>query len=325
MPGYISQVRDMRQHSLDSEEYELDKLKQSIDHKGGKYSVPKHKNGKIYSSQSAHHLLESNAAGRYTPDKAAYGMFDKRKFTDELINNVDYITGSKLDRLHDETRTSLEMDYSLLDTNDPIIIDKGIMKFHPGFSVNYVSRWVHVTSTVIRFYKNYYHSVCNFRRPLAVIPLSAVGEVKKFKLVPKTSNAVKHLGKNVYDHNQFEIVLKEDYEAIYGLNKRKREVEDLKYDLELVKKLDFQNKLRNKYKKYRKKHKKNVRFSKSPAPTFRLFLEHQKEEIKYMSRSNPRLSAYSKLYEDDHSKYDTKTNKSHEFLRAVSSIILTIL
>jgi hypothetical protein len=243
VPKYISHTRDLRQGSLDSEEYELDKLQQIIDIKGGKYSGAKHKSSKIHNSKSANRLPESNTAGRYTPDKVPYGIFDKRKLTEELTNHVDYITGNKLDRLHDETRTSLEMDYSLLDANDPIIIDKGIMKFHPGFSVNYVSRWVHVTSTVIRFYKNYYHSVCNFRRPLAVIPLSAVGAIKKFKLVPKKSNTDKHLGKNVYDNNQFEIELKEDYEAIYGLNKRKREVEDLKYELELVKKLDYQNKL----------------------------------------------------------------------------------
>jgi hypothetical protein len=323
MPGYTSKVRDMRQHSIDSGEYELDKL--SINYKGGKYSSPKHKSGKIYGSHSANRMPISNAAGRYTPNKVKYGMFNKRKFTNELTCNVDYISESKLDRLHDETRTSIEMDYSLLDANDPIIIDKGIMKFHPGFSCNYVSRWVHVTSSVIRFYKNYYHSVCNSRRPLTVIPLSAVGEVKKFRLVSKISNALKHLGKNHYDYNQFEIVLKEDYEAIYELNKQKREAEDLKYELELVKKFDLQNRLRTKYKKYRQKNKKSDRFSKSPAPTFRFFLERQQEELKYISRSNPRLSAYSKLYEDDHSKYDINTNKSHGFMRAVSSIILKIL
>lgn len=328
MPAYKTNygpdgIRNIRGPSLDSEEYELNKLQQNINTQGqvlnklrGSYPIPKYQNNKIANSHSAHHLPENN--GRFTPDTISISNFDKRKYTGESIDRMNHDHSNKLFRHYDETGTSIDMDYSLLDANEPLLIDKGIMKFHPGFSVNYVSRWIHVTRTVIRFYKNYYHSVCNFRRPLAVIPLSAVGSIKSFKFIPPKSNATKHLGKNLFDENQFEIVLKEDFEAIHDLNKRKREVEDLKYELELIKKLEYQNQLRSKYKRYRRKYKKSDRFSKSPAPTFRFFLENQKEEIKMLSRSHPRISVYSKLYEDDMSKIDAKTNKSHEFLRVVS-------
>lgn len=161
---------------------------------------------------------------------------------------------SKLKYHYDETVSTLGLEYTLLDPNEPLLLDTGVMKFHPGFSINYVSRWVQVTRTVIRFYKNYYHSVCSFRRPLAVIPIGAVGSVHRVKINSKFSkgNRAFQYGKNPFDQNQFEIVLKEDYEAIYDLNKRKREIEELKYELELIQKLDEQNDMRNKYKKYRK-------------------------------------------------------------------------
>ena len=118
------------------------------------------------------------------------------------------------------------------------------MKFHPGFSINYVSRWAQVTKTVLRFYKNYHHSVSSFRRPLLAIPIQYIKDVKECKIKPKRSNARKVYeknGKNIYDMNQFEILLEEDYEAIYHLNKKQKEYEDLKFEYELVQRLNFQN------------------------------------------------------------------------------------
>ena len=151
-----------------------------------------------------------------------------KAFEDESQHDLTH----QLQYQNDETISTLGLDYTLLDPNEPLIIDSGVMKFHPGFSINYVSRWVHVTKSVIRFYKNYYHSVWSFRRPLAVIPIGAVGSVKTVKesAGPLKSGKITQRGKNPFDQNQFEIELKEDYEAIYDLNKRKREIEELRYE-----------------------------------------------------------------------------------------------
>ena len=81
----------------------------------------------------------------------------------------------------------------------------------------------------------------------------------------------------------------------------------LKYELELIQKLDEQTHLRNKYKKYRKQ----WRLSKSPVPTFKIFADKHTSSKK-SSRSNPRLATYSRLYEDEMSRIDIKTNRSHE-------------
>ena len=316
----------MNRPSLDSEEQYYHKLAQHLDPrtpiKGqlreGYHQVDEPMGDRIINSQSVHQLSKDSER-RLIPDGHSFSEMKQRKYTGEFLDDGQYDPANNMfTTYHDATGDTLEMEYSLLDPNEPLILDHGIMKFHPGFSINYVSRWVQVTKSVIRFYKNYYHSVCSFRRPLVVIPLNAVKRVKNFKLIPKKSNAAPVLnnGKNPYDHNQFEIVLREDYEAIYDLNKRKKEVEDLRYEIELIQKLEYQNKLKSKYKRYRKK----CRLSKSPVPTFRMFMENQKDEIQKLSRSHPRLSTYSRLYEDDMSRFDGRTNKTHDHLRVSYSI-----
>jgi hypothetical protein len=269
---------------------------------------------RITNSQS-YHLNQKEYDPNEVPDKLFYSDLKPRRYTQELYDEHQYNPANNVYAYQqDMTGTTFEMDYSLLDPHEPLIIDHGIMKFHPGFSINYVCRWVQVTKTVIRFYKNYYHSVCSFRRPLVVIPMSAISKVKKIKFVPKSSNATKVMNKgnkNPYDNNQFEIELKEDYEAIYDLNKRKKEVEDLRYELELIQKLEYQNNLKKQYKNYRKK----CHLSKSPIPTFKLFMQSQREEIKKLSRSHPRLSVYSRLGEEEFAQFEAKTNKSFEHLK----------
>jgi len=245
-----------------------------------------------------------------TPGKLAYSEMKPRKYTQEIYDARHYTPDHHIyGEQYEMNGSTLDLEYSLLDPQEPLIIDHGIMKFHPGFSVNYVSRWVQVTKSVIRFYNNYYHSVCSFRRPLVVIPMNAVSKIRLLKVHPKTSNSsrVTNRGnKNPYDENQFEIVLKEDYEAIYDLNKRKKEVEDLRYELDLIQKLEYENKLRNKYKQYRSK----CRLSKSPAPTFKLFMKDQEDDIKKLSRSHARIDIYSMLGDEEISRYGARSNKS---------------
>lgn len=316
---------DKKRGSVDSDELYLTKFAQQInprtpvkDTLRAEHQPTKNIADRIINSQSVHQLSKDSDS-HLMPDGHSYTDFKKRKYTENIEGQYDPANNLYQD-YQDMTGDTLDMEYSLLDPEEPLIVDHGIMKFHPGFSINYVSRWVQVTKTVIRFYKNYYHSVCSFRRPLVVIPLNAVGSIKNFKLVPKKSNAAKVLskGKNAYDQNQFEIVLKEDYEAIYDLNKRKKEVEDLKYEIELIQQLEYQNKLTRKYKRYRKR----CKMSKSPVPTFRMFMETQKDEINKLSRSHPRLSVYSKLYDDDMSRADNKSTKTFDNLR-VSLYVIT--
>lgn len=306
-------IKDYRGPSLDSEDSYFLKLHQHLSPNiqveeplMQNYNSPSDPKNKISNSHSDL-LLQSEY------NKMSEPNFSKRKMTKDIREQLHYDNLRPDTKVYDETRSTLELDYSLLDPDEPLIIDKGIMKFHPGFSINYVSRWVQVTKTVIRFYKNYYHSVCNFRKPLAVIPLSAIGKIKTVKLAVPKNSTTRNKRRNPYDSHQFEIVLNEEYEAIYDLNRRKKEVEDLKYELELILKLEYQNKLRKKYKRYRNK----CRLSKSPLPTFKIFMEERKESIQKCSKSNPRCSFSSRFYEEDISKFDTIMNKSQEICNPV--------
>ena len=86
-------------------------------------------------------------------DKYAYSDMKRRGYSEHLGDESQYDPENNLRQFyHDDTGVT-EFDYTLLDPNEPLILDHGIMKFHPGFSINYVSRWIQVTRTVIRFYK----------------------------------------------------------------------------------------------------------------------------------------------------------------------------
>ena len=303
-------IREYRGPSLDSEDSYYLKLHHHLDTSIPseqlllkQYKSPNVNKERINNSHSAVHLQH---------DYNRMSDLSQRKMTKDLKEQLHYDSLKTIGWVYDEAKSTLELDYSLLDPDEPLIIDKGIMKFHPGFSINYVSRWVQVTKTVIRFYKNYYHSVCNFRRPLAVIPFSAISQIKSTKLTGPKNNTVL----NPFDNNQFEIVLNEEYEVIYDLNRRKREVEDIKYELELIQKLEYQNKLKKNYKRFRHK----CRLSKSLVPTFKLYMGERRGDILKLSRSHPRLPFNSRLYEDDNSRFVTNMNKSQEIVYPVTLI-----
>ena len=74
------------------------------------------------------------------------------------------------------------IDEWLVDPNDPVIIEREVMKFKPGISQNYISRWVQITKKAFRYYWNYYHSASGFAKPLVAIPFSSIQDVKRVKI-----------------------------------------------------------------------------------------------------------------------------------------------
>ena len=266
-----------------------------------------------------------------TRTKTARGNDKSVSIVDQF--NEEVMNQNKADYLEDIS-SMMEYQYVLLDPGEPLVLDEGIMKFHPGFSINYVSRWAQVTKTVLRFYKNCYHSVCSFRKPLLAIPMQYIKDVKKCKIKPKRSNARKVYdknGKNTYDMNQFEILLKEDYEAIYNLNKKQKEYEDLKLEYELVRRLNFQNRLTKKYKEYRQRcreerqskysiniNSKNRR--ENSDMSIRTMHQFERDEINKLSRSHPRINSHSVLFDHDSVRSIWRLNKSQEQLHTVNNI-----
>ena len=52
-------------------------------------------------------------------------------------------------------------------------------KFQAGFNFSFVPKWVVVTKSALRYYKNKEMAITNARKPLIVIPKCAIKSVKK--------------------------------------------------------------------------------------------------------------------------------------------------
>lgn len=97
------------------------------------------------------------------------------------------------------------------------------MKFKPGLTVNYMSRWIQMTKKVFRYYRNFYHSASSFTKPLVAIPWEAIKEVKKVQItVQPHSNEETNANEASLHSHQFEIVLKNDYECIHFIDRVSR-------------------------------------------------------------------------------------------------------
>ena len=60
-------------------------------------------------------------------------------------------------------------------------------KFQAGFNFSFVPKWVVVTKSVLRYYKNQEMAITNANKPLIVIPNSAIKSVKKIQSNPHIS------------------------------------------------------------------------------------------------------------------------------------------
>jgi hypothetical protein len=67
-------------------------------------------------------------------------------------------------------------------------------KFQPGFKSKYMTRWVVLSSTELKYYKNEYSSCFYFNKPIGLIHLDEIKDIlyseseKKFEVVMKNPN-----------------------------------------------------------------------------------------------------------------------------------------
>ena len=99
-------------------------------------------------------------------------------------------------------------------------VEKEIMRFKPGLSFNYMSRWVQVTKKVFRYYRNFYHSSSQFSKPLIALPFSSIQAVRKVKLRPqKLSSDNTTYAEAPFNQFQFELILRDDYECLHFVDR----------------------------------------------------------------------------------------------------------
>lgn len=66
---------------------------------------------------------------------------------------------------------------SVLD--EEILFQGKLSKYHVGFKNNFQPKWIVVTKTALRYYKNQESSVGNAVKPLMAIPICAIASVSK--------------------------------------------------------------------------------------------------------------------------------------------------
>jgi hypothetical protein len=69
----------------------------------------------------------------------------------------------------------LEID--LIDPEDPIVFQGMLQKFKPGFTQNFIDKWVIVTEKSIRYYTTKPATYNAFVKPLMAIPISGISKI----------------------------------------------------------------------------------------------------------------------------------------------------
>jgi hypothetical protein len=62
---------------------------------------------------------------------------------------------------------------------DVVLFEGSVLKFKPGLSQLYVSRWLQLTTHELRYYKNQLAANCWLTKPLYSVPLLAVRDVAR--------------------------------------------------------------------------------------------------------------------------------------------------
>lgn len=60
-----------------------------------------------------------------------------------------------------------------------VLFEGSVMKFKPGLSQLYVSRWLQLTTTELRYYKNQLSANCWLTKPLSTVPLESIRDVSR--------------------------------------------------------------------------------------------------------------------------------------------------
>ena len=63
--------------------------------------------------------------------------------------------------------------------NEEILFQGRLNKFQAGFNFSFNPKWVVVTKSVFRYYKNQEMAITNSNKPLLAIPISAFEQIRR--------------------------------------------------------------------------------------------------------------------------------------------------
>ena len=97
----------------------------------------------------------------------------------------------------------------LWDPKDPILLEGELYRYKPGLELNYISRWWQITTKVFRVYKNKMSAKGFIDKPIIVLPLYVISEVKRIKFKAPSTKSKSYKDTKILGQNQFEFIYKE--------------------------------------------------------------------------------------------------------------------
>lgn len=102
----------------------------------------------------------------------------------------------------------------LYDENEPILFEAELMKYKPGYTGTFVSRYIQVTESAFRIYKNRAFALSASHKPLLAVPIEAFLKVENVNFDLRINDRNKTRFSELQE-NQFEIFLKDDFIDYY--------------------------------------------------------------------------------------------------------------
>ena len=104
--------------------------------------------------------------------------------------------------------------YGVSVLSEEILFQGKLHKYHAGFKNDFQPKWIVVTKSALRYYKNQESAVGNPIKPLISIPICAIESIAKVSFDLKLTDKQKIKFKDCLQ-NQLQIVLKEDFLDYY--------------------------------------------------------------------------------------------------------------
>jgi hypothetical protein len=109
-----------------------------------------------------------------------------------------------LESFHISLNRSVQSYTKTEDEPDQIIYEGELLKYRPGMSAEYISRWCRLTFDGFAYYKSRWAATCSNKTPLAFIPILQIHEVSQ----------VSRSGKRLQNLFEFEIFLVQEEELV---------------------------------------------------------------------------------------------------------------
>jgi len=122
---------------------------------------------------------EDGTVERVVPDSALKGALKEVSENKEILLEGENGEGGRPRFKEEEKLPPNYAEFDLYNENEPILFEAELMKYKPGYTGTFVSRYIQVTETSLRIYKNRAYALSAGHKPLLAIPVEAFLKVER--------------------------------------------------------------------------------------------------------------------------------------------------